>query len=258
MALAGELKELGHNAAIVTRGYRGRLKGPVEVMQGHDYKDVGDEPLLMAKNTGVPVIKSPDRCKGATFAYRKLGAEIILLDDGFQHRRIFRDLDICLVSGPLDNERLLPAGRLREPVRALKRADFIIDTGKDTNIVVNGLIDNNGIISNIIKGKRVFAFCGIANPQRFFDTLRPVFDEIKTMIFADHHKYNVFDIRKIKKAAMGFDMVVTTEKDLVRMNPSWLDDRFHALKVSMRSDKMIEIVKEIERLAKNRRISRQG
>lgn len=257
MVLAGELKALGHNVAIVTRGYHGRLKGPVEVLKGHDYKDVGDEPLLMAKNTGVPVIKSPDRCKGAIFAYRKLGTEIILLDDGFQHRRIFRDLNICLVSGPLDKERLLPMGRLREPVTALKRADVIINTGKDASIVVDGLLDNKGIISSGINGKRVFAFCGIANPQRFFDTLRPEYDEIKTMVFADHHKYNVADIRKIKKASMGFDMAVTTEKDFVRLNPSWMDERFHALRVSLRSDKMMEIVKEIEKLAENRRISRQ-
>jgi len=258
MALASELGRLGYNVAIVTRGYRGRLHGPVEVGPSHNYRDVGDAPLLMARTTGVPVIKSPDRCRGGAFAYRRLGAEIVLLDDGFQHRRIFRDLDICLVSGPLENERLLPAGRLREPVTSLERAGFIIDTKKDASIRIEGLIDFRGRLLSEIRADKIFAFCGIANPQRFFDTLRPFCAGIKTMVFADHHKYNAYDIRKIKKAATGSDMIVTTEKDFVRMNQSWMDDRFHALKVSMRSDKMMDIVREIERLAENRRISRQG
>lgn len=258
MALAGRLKKLGHNVAIVTRGYRGRLKGPVEVMKGHNYKDVGDEPLLMAMNTGVNVVKSPDRCKGATFAYRKFGAEIVLLDDGFQHRRIFRDLNICLVSGTLENERMLPAGRLREPVTSLKRADFIIDTKKDALLKIEGIIDSRGKLSSEVRADNIFAFCGIANPQRFFDTLMPLCTRMKTMVFADHHKYSASDIRKIKKAATGSDMIMTTEKDLVRINQSWMDDRFNALKVTMRSDQIIEIVREIERLAENRRISRQG
>ena len=258
MALANGLKALGHNIAIVTRGYRGRLTGPVEVTEKHGYKDVGDEPLLMAKLTGVPVIKSPDRCRGSTFAYRKFGAEIILLDDAFQHRRIFRDLNICLVSGKLDNERLLPMGKLREPVSALKRADFIINTEKDTNIVVNGFLDNKGDFSNKIKGERVFAFCGIANPKRFFDTLTPLCSGIKTMVFRDHHKYNYFDIRKIKSAARGSDIIITTEKDFVRLKPSWMDERFHALRVSIRSDAIKEIIEEIEKLVSDRRISRQG
>ncbi len=258
MALAGELKAHGHNVAIVTRGYRGRLRGPVEVSPSHDYRDVGDEPLLMARTTGVPVIKSPDRCMGGTFAYRKLGAEIVLLDDGFQHRRIFRDLNICLVSGTLENERLLPAGRLRETVASLKRADFIIDTKKDASLNIEGIVDSRGRLSSVVRGVSIFAFCGIANPQRFFDTLRPLCTRMKIMVFPDHHKYSASDIKKIKKAATGFDMVVTTEKDLVRINHSWMDDRFNALKVSMRSDKIKDIIKEIERLAENRCISRQG
>ena len=258
LALANGLKARGHNIDIVTRGYRGRLTGPVEVTEKHDYKDVGDEPLLMAKLTGVPAIKSPDRCRGATLAYRQYGSEIILLDDAFQHRRIFRDLNICLISGKLDNERLLPIGKLREPISALKRADFIINTKKDTNIVIDGFLDNKGDFYNSVKGERVFAFCGIANPQRFFDTLRPVYPDIKTMVFRDHHKYNIFDIRKIKRATRGSDMIITTEKDFVRLRPSWLDERFHALRVSMRSNAIKEIIEEIEKLVSDRRISRQG
>jgi tetraacyldisaccharide 4'-kinase len=258
MALASELKTLGHHVAIVTRGYRGRLTGPVKVSVNHDYKDVGDEPLLMAKITGVPVIKSPDRCMGAIFAYRQYGSEIILLDDAFQHRRIFRDLNICLVSGALDNERMLPMGRLREPVSALKRADFIINTKKDAGIIIDGFLDNKRNFYNSVKGERVFAFCGIANPQRFFDTLRPFYPGIKTMVFRDHHKYNYFDIRKIKWAAKDSDIIITTEKDFVRLKPSWMDERFHALRVSMRSDAIKEIIEEIEKLVSDRRISRQG
>jgi tetraacyldisaccharide 4'-kinase len=258
MALAAELRTLGHNAAIVTRGYRGRLKGPVKVSDDHDYRDVGDEPLLMARITGVPVVKSPDRCRGAIFAYRRFGSGIVLLDDGFQHRRIFRDMDICLISGSLDNERLLPMGRLREPVSALKRADYIINTEKDAGIAIDGLLDRKGNLYNSLKGESVLAFCGIANPQRFFDTLRPIYPQIRTMVFRDHHKYSMSDIRKIKVAARGTDLIVTTEKDFVRLKPSWMDERFHALRVSMKTDAVKTIIKEIEKLVRDRRISRQG
>jgi tetraacyldisaccharide 4'-kinase len=257
MALAKRLKELGHDVAMVTRGYRGRLKGPVVVSDKHDYRDVGDEPLLMVKITDVPVIKSPDRCSGATFAYREFGAEIIILDDGYQHRRISRDLNICLISKPLDNERLLPRGKLREPVSALKRADIIINTEKDAGIIIDGILDNKENFSSKIKLERVFAFSGIANPQRFFDTLRPICPDIQTMVFMDHHKYNVFDIRKIKNAARDSDMIITTEKDYVRLKPEWLDERFHALRVSMKTDAIKPIIEEIEKLVKDRRISRQ-
>jgi tetraacyldisaccharide 4'-kinase len=257
MTLANTLKGLGHNVAIVTRGYRGRLKGPVAVSCKHDYKDVGDEPLLMVKITDVPVIKSPDRCRGATFAYRKYGAGIIILDDGFQHRRISRDLNICLISRLLDKERLLPAGKLREPVSALKRADIIINTEKDTCIVIDGILDNKGNLSEKTNVKKLFAFCGIANPERFFNTLRPICPDIQTMVFMDHHKYNVFDIRKVKKAARDSDMIITTEKDYVRLRPEWLDERFHALRVSMKTDAINPIIEEIEKLVRDRRISRQ-
>jgi tetraacyldisaccharide 4'-kinase len=122
MALAEELLRRGRRVAIVTRGYRGKLRGPLLVGPEHSSRDVGDEALLMARLTGIPVIKSPDRVKGALFARACLGSEIIVLDDGFQHRRLHRDLDIVLVSRDLAREKLLPAGHLREPAASLKRA----------------------------------------------------------------------------------------------------------------------------------------
>lgn len=110
IALARELAARGLKPAIVTRGYRGRLRGPIRVRAGHRPEDVGDEALLMARISGTDVIKSPDRVQGALFAKKELGADLVLLDDGFQHRRIHRDLDIVLVSGDVRTGALLPAG----------------------------------------------------------------------------------------------------------------------------------------------------
>jgi len=258
MALGLKLKDKGHNVAVVTRGYRGRLDGPVKVMDFHDYRDVGDEPLLMAVKTGLPVIKSPDRLKGATFAYRNLGTDVVLLDDGFQHRRIFRDLNICIISDGVEKQKMLPLGRLREPLSQLKRADFVINATKDTSLEINGLVDSHlKPVDKKLEG-RVFAFCGIANPERFFDVIRPFCTELKTLTFRDHHIYKNTDIKKIMSLARGFDMIITTEKDMVRLKPEWLDNRIYALSIEIKINQIESIIMEIEKIVKDRRISRQG
>lgn len=262
IALAGALKRRGHSVAIVTRGYKGRLKGPVRVSLSHSAAEVGDEPLLMARSTGLPVIKSPDRVAGADYARRNLGADLVVLDDGFQHRRIHRDYDICLVSRDLGKAHLLPCGHLREPVSALARADRVIYT-KDApgtvwraSLVMDGMVNRQGArVQTPVAGK-VLAFCGIARPEPFFESLRTSGADIDTMTFRDHHAYTRADIERIKTRAHGRDLIITTEKDLVRIDQALLDERWHAVRVRMDIDGLETLVEEIEARAQERRVPR--
>ncbi|MDT8271960.1 MAG: tetraacyldisaccharide 4'-kinase [Desulfomonilia bacterium] len=268
MALSGRLKERGHRCVILTRGYRGRLTGPLLVTGSHSSRDVGDEALLMAQTTRVPVIKSPDRVKGAWFAYSELGADLVILDDGFQHRRIHRDLDIVLVSRNLDGEALLPAGHLREPLSSLSRAHVIISTKENSSYALKASIEmscfvdvsgNTHDLSRVL-GKKVFAFCGIARPEGFLSGLRSLGAQVTSRVFADHYTYTAGDMRMIVREAQGSDLIITTEKDLVRIERPWIQDvkeRLLSVRIALRMDSMEPILKEIETIVRNRRISRQ-
>jgi tetraacyldisaccharide 4'-kinase len=266
IALARKLKEQGFHVAILTRGYKGRLAGTLLVHPESRYEDVGDEALLMARTAGVPVIKSPNRVNGAWYAYSELGAKIVIMDDGFQHRRIYRDLDIVLVAGDVHKDVPLPLGRLREPASSLKRAHLIIQTkgsattGLTAELVPKRLVDTLGNTYELtaLGGRAVLAVCGIARPQPFFSTLEGLGARVSTVIFTDHHRYTDKDISKIRDLASQKDLIVTTEKDLVRLRPEVLDDRWRALQVEMIVPEMNTIVEEIETIAKNRRIPRQG
>lgn len=262
IALASALKAHGHTIAIVTRGYKGSLIGPVQVRPTHTAQEVGDEPKLMARLTGLPVIKSPDRVAGADYAYRHLGARVVVLDDAFQHRRIHRDYNICLVSCDLETARLLPLGRLREGPAALKRADRVVYTkdapgeGLKAELVPDGLVDPWGNpVQKPISGS-ILAVCGIARPEPFFESLRAFTPDVTPMTFADHYAYTRRDIERIMEQALGKDLIITTEKDLVRLNPAELDSRWHALRVKMAIPGLDTILKEIEARAEARRFSR--
>ncbi len=266
IALCRELVVRGLRPVIVTRGYKGRLKGVVQVGPGHDFRDVGDEALLMAHVAGVPVIKSPDRVRGALYARDVLKAGIVLLDDGFQHRRIKRDLDIVLVSGDISKESLLPLGRLREPVRSLRRADIVVYTkgsgctGIHAELLPASLVDGSGRIHDLtmLKGKKVLAVSGIARPQHFIATLEGLGATVQGLSFHDHHAFTSRDMEKITARASAADLIVTTEKDMVRLNPSMFDDRWLALRVEMHIEGIETIVREIEGIVKKSGIPRQG
>jgi len=262
VALANALKGRGYTIAIVTRGYKGRLEGPVQVRPAHTAAEVGDEPILMERLTGLPVIKSPDRVAGVRYARRHLGADLVLLDDAFQHRRIHRDYNICLVSCDLETACLLPLGRLREPVSALARADRVFSTkdapghGLRARLVSDGLVDRWGKRSDRKVAGKVLAFCGIAKPESFFDSLRASGADIAAMTFRDHHAYSGRDLARIMARAEGMDLIVTTEKDLVRLDPKQLDERWHAIRVRMEIENLQTMIEEIEARAEERRIPR--
>jgi tetraacyldisaccharide 4'-kinase len=266
MALAEELRKRGRRVCILTRGYRGSLKGPVLIRAGNREDEAGDEALLMARSMNVPVIKSPDRVKGALFAHVHFGCEIVVLDDGFQHRRIHRDLDIVLISRDVEHACLLPAGPLREPASSLKRADIIIPMKVSGHQVAQVdlkpvcLVNIQGTLTGLesVTGKKALAFCAIGTPEHFFRMAEGLGVKIERHPFRDHHRYTQRDFMEIMDMAAGKDLILTTEKDLVKIDPAWvgnLSGKLHAVRVAIDMPGLEKIADEIEHLAENRRLS---
>ena len=222
--------------AILSRGYGRTAKGIVEVKTDTDWRESGDEPLMIKRAVpDVAVVVEADRKQGATYATNKLGARLILLDDGFQHRPLYRDLDLILLDAkhPLGNGRMLPAGPLREKPAALRRADALVTIGMEVESVQK-------LAANFAKpliityaenhlprelqshptGK-CFVVSGIARPERFYKSLKT--NNINTcgvLVFSDHHPFGPDDREAIYKTAKqtGAEYVLTTAKDACRMD----------------------------------------
>ncbi len=235
---------LEHDGLVfLTRGYGGRLAGPVRVSpQFHTSADVGDEALLLARNA--PTWVARDRAAGAAAAIKD-GAQLIVMDDGFQNPSLTKDVGIVVVDGEtgFGNGQIIPAGPLREPlVQGLARADAMVIVGDDlTGTAKKKTRASLPILSGRIlaavdnaewSGRRVVAFAGIGRPEKFFDTLDRIGCEVvASHAFADHHAYSQGEIAKICAEADARDATpVTTEKDAVRV-PSSFKDRVTALPV---------------------------
>jgi len=297
IALAEEAKKRGFNPCILTRGYGGKAKGPCFVkgsnelrvtsnikgsnelktkysslpsdsslMARHSSLLYGDETLLMAERLkDVPVVKCRDRYKGGIFALNlSLVTDpsllLFILDDGFQHWRLHRDLDILLIDAtdPFGNERLFPEGRLREPLDSIKRADIIVITKADmidmeSTLMITerikqynphipvytashkpvSLINASGETNDIdsLKNKNIYAFAGIANPAYFKAILLSIgANVVRFKTFRDHYKYRQQDIGEIIKKADGLE-IVTTEKDMVKLKDFKLSENIYALRI---------------------------
>ncbi|MFZ0295047.1 MAG: tetraacyldisaccharide 4'-kinase [Candidatus Sulfotelmatobacter sp.] len=223
--LLGELmKARGIRFNVLSRGYGRTTRGVLLVDPSGLPQNFGDEPLLIARRLQVPVVVGEDRYQAGQFAEMRFGPQIHLLDDGFQHRRLARDFDVVLVTPEDARDRLLPAGRLREPLRALRRADAIVLAGGAAaeSFPLKGKIVwrlRRGIVAQNIPAKPV-VFCGIARPQNFLLQLRAAnVDPAAQAFFRDHHAYVEKDIRDLlelakRSEAGGF---VTTEKDAVNL-----------------------------------------
>ncbi len=273
MAIAEEAKERGYLPIILTRGYRGKGKEPCfvlanrqEGMKFYEFIDIniplsslyicastidaGDEPLMMSERLrDVPIIKCKDRFKGGMYALEKLNTPkpyLFILDDGFQHWGLFRDMDIVLIDGIklFGNNRLLPLGPLREPIKELNRANiFLITMAQfiDKSEIQNRLkeinpkapiyfsehkpliirdIARNEFPMNELRDKRVYAFCGVANPESFRETLLSAGCRLAGFrIYRDHYRYSLRDILNLHKEARLLDCnyLITTEKDMVKI-----------------------------------------
>ncbi|MBN2021043.1 MAG: tetraacyldisaccharide 4'-kinase [Sedimentisphaerales bacterium] len=235
--LVNFLQAKGVKCAVLTRGYKS-AKGQY------------DEPAILAKSCpGVAVVVNPDRLKGAIEAVRRHRAQVLIMDDGFQHRRLHRDIDIVTIDAtqPFGFGKMLPAGLLREPVSSLKRATAVVITRSDqasennlTEIIkqINPNVATAKAIHSPIcviwagdkkipleqlRSKPVFAFCGIANPEAFFATVASQKAKIVgSKIYNDHHNYTAKDTDEIFQIAAqaGAEMILTTEKDYDKIDPS--------------------------------------
>jgi len=275
IALAEEAQRRGLQPCILTRGYKGKAKGPCFVTKGMEplinVSQAGDEAYLMSEAlSGVPIIKCADRHEGGMFALNSklltLTSKLIfILDDGFQHWQLHRDKDIVLIdaTNPFGNEKLFPEGRLREPLSALKRADIIILSkadmanekiisacmskirryNSDAPIFTSShkpaaLINVSGKAESLdtLKEKRVYTLSGIANPSYFEALLTSMGAEIvNSKRFRDHHHYQQGDIDKIIKEAGGLD-IITTEKDMVKLKGLNLPNNIFVLRIKFSID----------------------
>jgi tetraacyldisaccharide 4'-kinase len=235
-----KLKTQNCKCAILTRGYKATQNSKLKT------QNYFDEPAILVESCPqAKVIVNPDRVAAATDAASKWGANIIIMDDGFQHRRLGRDLDIVTIDAmcPFGYEKVLPAGLLREPVTALKRADAVVVTRCDQTTEAElaqleeklQLINTDMPIARSIhapvcakslghkkisiqelKHKKVFAFCGIGNPNAFLGTIRKLgLNLAGSRAYNDHHRYTDNDIADMYEEAgyLGADLILTTQKD---------------------------------------------
>lgn len=230
LALARRLAAQGRAPHFLTRGYRGREAGPLRVDPAkHDARAVGDEPLLLARVA--PTWVSRDRAAGAKAA-ATAGAGCIVMDDGFQNPALVKDLSLVVVDGGFGfgNERVIPAGPLREPIAdGMARADAIVLVGED----LTGAHRHFGAVPVLaarivpeptapsLAGKKVVAFCGIGRPEKFFATVRALGAKVEEeMPYPDHHAFRDEEIMFILEiAAKRGAVAVTTEKDHARLSP---------------------------------------
>jgi tetraacyldisaccharide 4'-kinase len=226
MLLGELLKSRGVKFDVLSRGYGRKSRGVQLVDPGGLPQQFGDEPLLIARRLQVPVIVGEDRYEAGRFAEDRFGAQLHLLDDGFQHRGLARDFDIVLITPQDASDRLLPAGRLREPLNALRRADAVVlaSGASEEAFPLQGKLMwrvKRGIVAEAIPARPV-VFCGIARPQNFLLQLRAANVEPAAQAFyRDHHAYHEKDVRELlelkqRSEAGGF---VTTEKDAVNLGP---------------------------------------
>lgn len=246
------LKE-GKNVGVLSRGYKGkRKKDPLLVRDNANiYANViecGDEAYLHALNLKVPIVVSKNRYEGAKYLKENFNVEIIIMDDGFQHRKLYRNKDIVLIdaTNPFGNFDYLPKGRLRESLHQLKRAHKIIISKSnyvnelDIKYIKNTLqkyVNTNTkkielatfekqyfyncfeeiIPLTSIKNKNVLIFSSIANPKIFYETIKELEPQkIEQISFEDHYVYSETDIKNIENKSKNYDYILTTEKDIVK------------------------------------------
>jgi len=282
-------RETGKRACVLTRGYgRANPQSQVVVSDGNKLlaseREAGDEPYLLASNLiGIAaVVCNPDRAAAGEWAIKNLGSEVFVLDDGFQHLRLSRDLDIVTIdaTNPWGGGSLLPYGRLREPRAGLSRADCIVVTRTEqvedmvslsesvqrlagaipvftSRMMTSGIRGLNGesVSNESLLAQPVAAFCGVGNPESFFNQLRregysPVF----TRAFADHHDYNQADLNRLIKEAKdhGASALVTTAKDALKLASLEIELPCYVLEIKISIADDARLVKMIQAACQNR------
>lgn len=230
----------GFRVGVVSRGYGGKSRSwPMLVMPDTDPSLAGDEPVMLVKQLGCPMAVAPKRIEAIRCLERNYDLDIIISDDGLQHFRMARDIEIVMIDGQrgLGNELCLPAGPLREPSERLRDVDFIVSNGPlrhplpleltveqmDLNVsVFRSVADPTQVLpETAFANRKAFAIAGIGNPQRFFDTLKELDIRVYAKKFADHKDYQEKDFLW----ADGTKPLLMTEKDAVKCRsfaqPNW-------------------------------------
>ncbi|MEM7196717.1 MAG: tetraacyldisaccharide 4'-kinase, partial [Pseudomonadota bacterium] len=231
ISLIERLSDKGHKVGVISRGYGGNPPFiPMVVDASTRAGESGDEPLAIFRRTGVPVAVGPDRVDSGHLLIEKMGCDLLVSDDGFQHLRLNRDIDIVVVDGArgFGNGRCLPAGPLREFPSAIHRADIIVTNGEPEPSVVPA--SQTYFVGDVVtrkvqhlskpiersiselSGQQLFAFAGLGNPDRFFDLLRDQGLSFHTRVFQDLHVYSESDFNSVPDDAS----VIITEKDAVK------------------------------------------
>ena len=240
ISMAKLLQEKGKNPFFVSRGYGGKLKDLLVDNHKHTAEEVGDEPLLLSQQA--PVVINSDRYLAAQKAL-KSGAEIIIMDDGFQNPGLYKDLSFLVFDGGFGygNGLAVPAGPLRENLKSgLKRAQAVIIIGEDKHNLsseFNKLPIFKGKIKAVepnVGNKNIIAFAGIGRPEKFYDSLKELdFNLVETINFRDHHQYSVSELQKIiTRAQDKGTLIFTTSKDFVKIPPQ-MQKYFHVLEIEI-------------------------
>jgi tetraacyldisaccharide 4'-kinase len=271
LMLARALRHRGYAVSILTRGYRRSATATTRVEPFDDAAWHGDEPVLLAQRSGVPVYVGADRYQAGVMAEQAEPLEklvVHLLDDGFQHRQLARDVDIVLLTQADVEDTLLPTGNLREPLATLAGVDVVVlreEEADSLRSVVAGLSEGKiapviwvirrtlslGEGGEVALPTRPFAFCGIARPESFMAMLAAQgYEPMDTRIFPDHHAYGERDMHGLLERARlveanGF---VTTEKDAVKLTPI-LRDHLETLGPIVVARLSVELLEEQESLS---------
>jgi len=271
MYLAKLLQKHGYRPAIISRGYGGKAKGQINIVSNFDEvflnpEQAGDEPFMLATSLqGVPVVTGKSRVHPCRYAIDTLKCDILLLDDGFQHLSVNRDIDIVLFNATTlaGNSRVFPAGVLREPVTALKRCQAFVLTGVDENntertTAFSSLLqtkfpdkpvfcapisqysvrsaESKTLISKGSSLGKVFTFCAIANPIRFKNSLDSIgIDRVGFKTYKDHGKYSQNTMDTLCEIAIqkGATCLLTTQKDYVKIMDLTTSLPLHILEIDL-------------------------
>ncbi len=253
---------------IVSRGYKGERKDDPYIVRDYDRiygtsKEAGDEAFLHSLELKIPIIVGRDRVKACKLMKESFSVDTIILDDGFQHRRLKRDKNIVLIDGtnPFGGGYLLPKGRLRENLRGLERAhEFIITKSdlveeekvkeieeklsiyrKKISRAVHGPVKlwnrNENLNLEVLEGEKIFLFSALANPKQFEKTVEKFgVKEIKSISFGDHYYYKDEDFERIERESLdyGAKYVLSTDKDMVKYQNRFFMENLYSLKIEFR------------------------
>ena len=277
--LAEELRSRGLRVAILSRGYRRQETAPVIVtphqaaegvalVKEDDFAKAGDEPLMMAELYGQTVAVGKNRSESAAELLRRRDVDVFLLDDGFQHRRIKRDVDLLLL-GSDSSGWMLPAGPFREPPRNRRRADYLLVTGANSQWQVIASRDHHAnlffgslrpisLLSlgsqqrkefplTLLYRSKILTVTGVADPSGFYQLIHEWEGEIvETLEFPDHHAYSARDWQQINRVGRLVDLIITTEKDILKLvRFPFAKDKLLALRVAMTVENGTALVEAI-------------